>query len=388
MVLFNFFHLMAWPYLQSRPRSWPAPAKLFDPARAVDLYGSYIDEMALADELGFDWVGCNEHHFSPFGLMASPTVMGGALTQRVKRARIAMMGSIIPLNDPVRLAEEYAMLDVMSGGRLIAGMIRGTAHEQLAYHTNPDESRDRYEEAFELILKCWTEPEPFGWQGKYFQYRTISIWPQPLQKPHPPIYIPAGSVQSVHFALRRRVGIGAAFVSMDRAKEQFDLYRKLAGDQGWQPPPANFLYDHVIHVQTDGDAARRTIGEATTYFRKELLGPITSSLEMVVQGTKYITPEERARRRGVGAETMATMDLPQQIEQGYVSVGTPDEVVEQLTRVIKHTGVGVVNARFHVGTMTHEQAAASMRLFAKEVLPRVRGLGQQDAPPPSPTVAG
>ncbi len=371
MTLFNFFHLMAWPYLPERPASWPAPARLFDGARAARLLDEYLDEIQLADELGFDWVGCNEHHFSPFGLMASPTVMGGAITQRVKRAKIAMMGSIIPLNNPIRLAEEYAMVDVLSGGRLVAGMIRGTAHEQLAYYTNPDESRDRFEEAYELITRCWSEPEPFGWQGTYFKYRTIAIWPQPVQ-PRPPIYVPAGSVQSVHFALARRVGIGAAFVSMDRAKEQFDLYRTLAREQGWEPEPEKFLFDHVIHVHEDGARARRELAPALLYFREQLIGPIAASLQMVVQGTKYVDAAERERRRGVGAETILKLDLDQQIEQGYVSVGDPDEVAAQLTRVIRHTGLGVVNARFHVGTLTHEQTVASMRLFAKEVLPRVR----------------
>jgi alkanesulfonate monooxygenase SsuD/methylene tetrahydromethanopterin reductase-like flavin-dependent oxidoreductase (luciferase family) len=179
---------------------WPTPNRVFDPARAHELYRSYVETMVYAEQCGFDWVGCNEHHFSPYGLMANCNLVGGALVYPTKKIRIAMMGNLVPLNNPIRVAEEYAMLDCMSGGRLVAGLMRGIPHEYIAYNVAPDSSWSRQREAIALILKAWTEPEPFGWEGEHFQFRQVSIWPRPLQKPHPPLVISASSLESARFA--------------------------------------------------------------------------------------------------------------------------------------------------------------------------------------------
>ena len=125
---FSFFHLMPWTELTEAPPQWPVSNAGFDPERGKQLYDAYIDTMAFAEDCGFDWVGCNEHHFSPYGLMANCNLIGAVLAQRTKTIRLAMLGNLIPLLNPIRVAEEYAMLDVMSGGRLIAGMIRGVLH--------------------------------------------------------------------------------------------------------------------------------------------------------------------------------------------------------------------------------------------------------------------
>jgi len=178
---FSYFHLMPWTDLTEAPAQWPAGNAAFVPKRGKELYDNSIHTMAFAEQCGFDWVGCNEHHFSPYGLMANCNLIGAALSQRTSTIKLAMLGNLIPLLNPVRVAEEYAMLDVMSGGRLVAGMIRGVPHEYIAYNVVPDESRERLREAAALIVKCWTEPEPFGWEGEFYQYPSISIWPKPMQ---------------------------------------------------------------------------------------------------------------------------------------------------------------------------------------------------------------
>src|SRR5438045_6937602 len=126
----------------------------------------------------------------------NPMVMAGALASRVKRARIALLGATIPILNPVRVAEEFAMLDTLTGGRLIAGMLRGTSNEYVTYATNPAESRERFEEALDLIVRAWTEPQPFGWQGRHYEYRAISIWPRPVQQPDPPVNLPGSSPEA------------------------------------------------------------------------------------------------------------------------------------------------------------------------------------------------
>ena len=203
---FSFFHLMPYTHLELESHDWPFPNRYFDPAKASVLYRTY-------ESCGFDWVGCNEHHFSPYGMMANCNLIGGALAYPTKRVKIAMIGNLVPLNNPIRIAEEYAMLDCMSGGRLVAGLMRGIPHEYLAYNIPPGESWERQREAVQLILKCWTEPEPFGWEGKHYQYRQVSIWPKPMQKPHPPLVISASNADSAKFAAEMRATMGMVLLA-------------------------------------------------------------------------------------------------------------------------------------------------------------------------------
>ena len=169
---------------------------------AAHSFNTALDQFRLADEIGFDWVTVAEHHFAPFSLTPNPMVFAGALTQVVKRAKIAVLGPILPMLNPVRVAEEFAMLDTMTGGRIVAGMLRGTPNEYVTYNINPSESRARFEEAFQLIRHAWTETQPFGWQGRYYSFRSISVWPRPVQQPHPPIYM-SGSSPEVRPCSRR-----------------------------------------------------------------------------------------------------------------------------------------------------------------------------------------
>jgi alkanesulfonate monooxygenase SsuD/methylene tetrahydromethanopterin reductase-like flavin-dependent oxidoreductase (luciferase family) len=152
---FGFFHTMPWT-LHQKALPWPADTGVFDPAAAEKLYRGYLDCIASAEQFGFDWLCCNEHHFSPYGLMANCNLMGAALVYRTTSSRLAMVGNLVPMLNPIRVAEEYAMLDVMSGGRLIAGFMRGVPHEYLAYNANPSESFGRLREAIALI----TAPGP------------------------------------------------------------------------------------------------------------------------------------------------------------------------------------------------------------------------------------
>src|SRR5215213_6021169 len=165
------------PYQGPAPQgTWPVPAGSFSSDAAERSMAASLEQFQLADEVGFDWVTVAEHHYAPMSLTPNPMVMAGALTQRVKRAKVALLGASIPILNPVRVAEELAMLDVLTGGRLVAGMLRGTSNEYVTYATNPSESRERFEEALKLIVRAWTEPQPFGWQGRHYEYRAISIW--------------------------------------------------------------------------------------------------------------------------------------------------------------------------------------------------------------------
>src|SRR5579884_1526651 len=229
---------MPWTGIDESSEDWPIANEPFDPLKGTELYRTYLDEMAFAEECGFDWVGCNEHHFSPYGLMANCNLIGAALAQTTSRVKLAMFGNLIPLLNPVRIAEEYAMLDVMSGGRLVAGFMRGIAHEYAAYNVPPDDSWSRLKEAYELIVRAWTEPEPFRWEGQHYQFRSVSIWPRPLQRPHPSILMSGGSVESAEFAGQKGAIMGIVqLTTLEAARQNADVYRAAAKASGWEPSP-------------------------------------------------------------------------------------------------------------------------------------------------------
>ena len=184
----------------------------------------------------------SEHHYSPRILSPSPIVSAAFIAAHLKRITIALLGPIVPHSNPVRVAEELAMLDTMAQGRLVVGLLRGTTNESLTYDLNPAEARERTDEGMELILKAWTEPQPFGWQGRHFQYRTISIWPRPLQQPHPPTYALGTSREACEFAARHHLGCGVSYGSFEVMGKATRYYREQCARHGWQPSPEHIIY--------------------------------------------------------------------------------------------------------------------------------------------------
>lgn len=183
---FYLFHFM--PYLhadlnfRSRGQNtlWMLHKHDFDPHKCAALYDRYLGELELADRVGFDGVCVNEHHQTPHSLMPAPNVIAAALTQRVRRGKILVLGRALPLGNPLSIAEEWAMLDNLSAGRLICGMVRGIGIEYHASGINPAESKGRFFEAHDLIVRAWTEPEAFEFQGKYYNYRYVNVFPRPF----------------------------------------------------------------------------------------------------------------------------------------------------------------------------------------------------------------
>lgn len=376
---FSFFHLMPYTGLAEAPgRSsydWPVPNRVFDPGSAHKLYRAYVDTMIYAEQCGFDWVGCNEHHFSPYGLMANCNVIAGALVYPTQRIRIAMMGNLVPLNNPLRIAEEYAMLDCMSGGRLIAGLMRGIPHEYIAYNIPPDESWERQREGIALIVRAWTEPEPFGWEGKHWRFRQVSIWPKPLQKPHPPLVISASSPESARFAGEMKATMGMVLISdLAMAKECIAVYREAARAAGWEPRAENILIGmHTCIAETD-DVAKNALSKAKKYFDEVLMGGPRTAGRLVLQKTRYYQDEANAGRMQQRLQKREAATLEQQIAGGMVFCGSPESVVAQMRRVQAELGNGVFNLTMQVGNLPDATVRRGMELFRDRVLPQVREL--------------
>ena len=324
-----------------------------------------LEQFELADQLGFDWVTVAEHHYAPMSLTPNPMVMAGALTQRVRRARIALLGPNIPIQNPVRVAEEFAMVDVLTGGRVVAGMMRGTSNEYATYSVNPSESRERFEEALELIVRAWTEPQPFGWQGRYYEYRAISIWPKPVQQPHPPLFMSGSSPESGEFAARNRLGLGLAFTTLPLATQAAAYYREQAGQAGWQPTPDHVLYRLTIHVADSDEQALDDLKDQAA--PREGFSTSNKQLdEAAAQAGFYGRDTPRQRER------LQAHALKERIELGQALVGSPDTVLGQVQDVQQKLGAGILDLIFLA--TGHDKTLKALELFGTRVLPRMREL--------------
>ena len=352
----------------SEGAGWPTPAAVYSDEAVAETFQTAIDQARLADEVGFDWVTVAEHHFSPFCITPNPMVLAGALTQAVKRAKIALLGADIPILNPIRVAEEFAMLDAMSGGRVVAGMLRGTPNEYITYNINPAESRGRFEEALQLIKMAWTEPEPFGWQGRYYQYKTISIWPRPVQKPHPPIYMSGSSPESGEFAARNRVGLGFAVTTLPLASKASRHYREQAAQAGWTPTGDDIIYRIGCHVADTDEQAMDDLAEARGRAGALSLA-LTRRTDEVIAGAGYYGRDEAQRGRIALA---FSGDLQSRIENGQILVGSPETVAGQIRHIHAETGAGVLD--LIPGPPRGDKALKSIELIGTRVMPLVQEL--------------
>ncbi len=362
------FDLMPWPYLE-KPSYYPDPNDLYDPLRGHQIYDEHLRQMDLYEEYGFDAICINEHHAKPYGLMPSPNIIAAALTQRTRRIKIAIFGNLPALHaHPVRLAEEVAMLDVMSGGRIISGFVRGVPQEFLALSVPLEDARPRLEEAWDLIVKAWTEREPFAWRGKYFSYDRVVIWPRPLQQPHPPIVFPADSEDGLAIAARRRVPSGTAYRSLARTKATLDRFRVLAAEHGWTPTPEHCLLVRNVYVAETNERARQEAEPHLDYFWQRLLSYHRGSMK-IMGGSPPPRPAVVQRAEDIPFYEF-DFDLCQ--KEGLTVIGDPDYVIREIQAQTRALGVGVFIALLHFGSMPHELASKNIRLFARQVLPELQ----------------
>jgi len=374
----HVFHLMPWPYVEDEV-AWPFSSDRFDPARGRALYETYLDQLVYAAELGFDAVAMNEHHYTAYGLMPSPNLMAAQLATRTEGVKIAVYGNVLPIRGhPVRVAEELAMLDNLTDGRLIAGFVRGIPSEYAAYGVDLDESRGRFAEAWDLVVRAWTEPEPFDFHGEYYRYEDVYIWPRPVQEPHPPLWMPAESERSIQFAVDRRVPIGRIYVGVEGMANTFGRYRELANEAGWEPTPDHFTPGHFVYVADDMDTAREEAEPHLRYFYNNLWGASYRAAGVRAVGdTEYREANafEYERRAPDKGHKALHFDFEALQAAGDVIVGDPSYVTERLAHEHEATGgFGTLIGLFQFGSLPDDLVRQNLERFADEVLPEVRRL--------------
>ena len=344
---------------------WPVTNSLYDSEIGQQSLKSTVDRASMADDLGYDWVSVAEHHFSPHSITPNPMVMAGALTQVVKKAKIALLGPDIPILNPLRVAEEFAMLDTMTNGRVVAGMMRATPQEYVTYNINPNESRGRFNEGLELIKMAWTEREPFGWQGRYFEYRSISIWPRPVQSPHPPIYMSGSSQESGKYAAANRIGIGFAATTLPLAVQAVGYYRAQAREFGWEPTPDDVIYRCGMHVAETDDQANDDVMSRAGGRR---VAPTTANWAVFSAVTE--SGYQGHDPRNDPAWRKQTRELDDRIELGQIIVGSPETVIKQIKNISDQMGAGILEVS--AGVNLGDKTLKSIELFGEKVLPHIR----------------
>ncbi|MYI56227.1 MAG: LLM class flavin-dependent oxidoreductase [Acidimicrobiia bacterium] len=372
---FFMFHLMPYPYLpedfDERESAWVTlPNTTYDPTVGTGLYNRYLDELEYAEQLGFDGICVNEHHQNAYGTMPSPNLMAAALVRRTEKLKLAIVGNGLPLRDhPLRVAEEVAMLDVISGGRIISGFVRGIGDEYFSMSIDPSTSRERYSEAHDLIIKAWTTEGPFRWTGKHYRLNYVNVWPRPLQQPHPPIWIPAfGSTETMSWAAERHYTYLSVFAPSKLLKRWFDGYRAGANAAGYEAPRDKIGILLPIYVaETEKQAHAEGRQYVTWLYHKGLKHKFE---HLFPPG--YMTEHSWGRFLQSGLGAYSDVSYEDLVKQGYAVVGSPATVRERLEELAEELGFGLVNALLHIGDMPHDHTIRNMELFAREVMPHFR----------------
>ncbi len=348
------------------------PNTLFDPVKAHLLYNQYHEQYAFADEVGFDGVQTNEHHTSYWCMKPSVNIDAAMAIKLTKKAKVILLGNLIAVNDPVRMSEEIAMLDCVSGGRLVSGFIRGTAPESITGGIDPTENRARFEEAHDLIIRCWTQPGPFRYEGEYFHHRVVNPWVLPYQQPHPPIWIPGtSSVESVQWAARHQYPYMNLGSLHETTLEMKRVYRETADEVGFTPGPEHFGYV-VRALVADTDEKAREIGREFMWTHDHRMkGPREENDPPGYQSREAAAM--RARRRGLGGLGSADkLTYEELLEIDNIIVGSPETVTNKLGKLVEGLNPGYLFIYGNEGPMEHTDIMRSIELLGTEVIPALR----------------
>lgn len=370
---FNFMHFMPYIHLPENHKDYPSlwvnfPNKYYDPKKAAALYDRYLDELVYADNVGFDAIVVNEHHNTSYSMMPAPSLIAAALLPRTRNAKICVWGTPPNLEYPNRLAEEYAMLDVMSRGRLEVAFPLGTGMEYWANPVNPATARERHKESIEIILKAWTQDGPMSHYGDFYTYRNLNPWTKPYQQPHPPCYIVGtGSPETIELAAELGFGYSAVFVTRKRAQELNDKLRERSAHYGKQIRPDQLPLGIMTYVAETDEKAEAEFTDHMRFFFED--GLRTTPNFLAPPG--YLSIDQLKARAAVGDKMHGSFDFKAVSETLFVAVGSAEKVANQIGEWGEMMGTTHFNIQGALGDMPHWKVMKNMQLIAEEVMPRV-----------------
>ena len=357
----------------------------FDPQRGSELYNMYLDEYEYSEEVGFDGLMLNEHHNTPTCLGATMNLEAAILARITKKPKIVLLGNPLPIFDnPIRLAEELAEIDMISGGRLVSGFVRGTGVESLATNTNPLFNRERFEEAHNLVMKTWTEPGPWRWEGKHYHFRVVNPFQVPMQKPHPPVWIPGtGSPETLVWCAEHHYPYIFLETDIQSTQDMKEIYAENARQVGYEPGPEHLGYLVRIHVQDTDEKAREVgkgymvgnIGVGRIPLPRDYQSPV--GYASASQDPRYLRIREQIRSDPFRVGGLDTAAYDQILDSKRWIIGSPDTVIRQLREVLSVMRPGILSIWTNDGTISHEDTMRCLELMGQEVLPALREIGEE-----------
>ncbi len=353
--------------------------RYFERDVARRLYQERLEEHRFVEEMGFDGIMINEHHVGSYCQSPRCNIMTTAIAAVTERVKLIQAGNPLPIwENPVQLAEELAMIDLLSGGRLVAGIVRGGGIEQLANNVNPAYNRERFAEAHDLLIKTWTVPGPWRWEGEHYQVRVVNPWSLPLQMPHPRILVPGvTSPESIVFAAEHQYPYICLNMTLPVTKRIWATYDEAAARAGYTAGPEHRGYLMRCHVQRDGDKAR-AIAADFTWMMGDTIGLGNPAWNAPTGYSSF-----DARQARIKALKEYSVPIEQQFENLTLIAGTPKEVIQGIRIWLEETRPGMLIFMPNEGRVTHDDAMECIRLMGEEVLPAVRDMAKElDLPGP------
>ncbi len=380
------FHLMPYgaldmSYAEEHSSVWlKLPNSYFDPKIGHELYNRYLDELELAAEVGFDGISVNEHHQNAYGLMPSPVVMAAALARNTENCKIAILGNAFALREhPLTLAEEHAMIDNITGGRLITGMVRGVGCEYFSMGVNPAYSLERHIEAHDLVVRAWTETGPFAFEGKHYHFEYVNMWPRPYQDPHPPIWCPSqGSTETIEWAAHpdRKYVYLQAYSAFESVLRYLNMYRSVAEQNyGYTASSGQIAWSVPVYcAETDEQAMEEVRPHIESLFNTFL--PKISQSMFVPPG--YMTASSMKKIFAHKATLRGGQKVEDLMQRGVIVVGSPDTVRDTLIERHRQAGFEHVLIMPQFGTLPADLTEKNLRLLGAEVVPALQALDENN----------
>ncbi len=372
------FSETAYPYLPP-VETYPSirvslPSKHYDPKKGAELYDRYIKEWQIAEEEGVE-IMLNEHHQTATCVDPAAPLMLAALARVTSKSRLLILGNpIANRRQPIRVAEEMAMLDVMSHGRLEAGFVRGVPFEIAAANSNPVRTNERHWEALDLIVKAWTTHDgPFSHEGRFFHHRNVNIWPRPYQNPHPPVWVSTTSASGASKVGSKGYTCATFLTGFDETRKVFESYRRgwRAAGRGKDVPIDRLAYAALIYVAPTEAKAREGAEKLLWYITANKVSPQFSNPPGYIAAAANVAMMRGAvHPLGLFARN-PTVDNA--IAQGLMMAGTPDQVFSQIKKMYDHVGgFGQLLIMGQAGFLEHDDTVLGIRTFAREVYPRLK----------------
>ena len=329
----------------------------------AEVYAQALAEARLADEVGFHAVWLAEHHFSSYGLCPSLGVLAAAVARETRRVRIGTGVVIAPFAHPIRIAEEFGMVDILSGGRLEFGLGRGYQPKEFrGLGVSMERTRERFDEALEVIRRAWTE-DTLTFEGEFYRVPGLRVLPKPLQKPHPPLWTAAVSPDTYTLAARRglRILVSPAFTPWDILRKNFDAYHAAWREAHGTDAGAEICMNKIIHVADSAQQARDDLREPIRWFFR--------TQAALIADAEGVPPEQYRFYRRV-RENLLSLSEDKALDQAAIC-GDPEEVADSLREHHEKLGITYVMGAFNRGGVPHDRILRSMRLFGEKVIPRL-----------------